>query len=509
MRYRYSFGNRLSYGITLDKDAGEPYGKSVFDFFSFHFKISDIHKTLKTICLGDYSVALGQGLIHENGFNIGKSAMALNVEKSNPSLSHYTSSNESNFLRGAAVGLRFAQNTEGVLFASYRQRDGNLMASQVENNPDKSLVISTLQLGGLHRTNNEIADKNAVGLVTLGGKVQRVLRGGMVALNLVYNHFDRTIEPQNKPYNLFTFRGRQLLNISTDFKFTYKNFHFFGETAFSDNGGVGTLNSVIIGLDKKLSLTILHRFFSLKYQAINAQPFAESARANDENGFYVGLEYKPNRTWTVNAYSDLWQYQWLRSRANGASIGSEYFLRIAFKTKNTEGYLQLKTKAKTENGDRPDSSKTNVLIDKTRSQLRFHFQYKISKGLELRNRLEWSQYEDETLSNGFMVYQDVLFSPPQYPVDISVRAAFFDTNSYQSAIYAFENDLMYNFTILPYYYQGSRFYVNISYKGIKNLLLELRLARTYLANQKTISSGLDEIEGNHRTDFKAQMRFSF
>ena len=105
--------------------------------------------------------------------------------------------------------------------------------------------------------------------------------------------------------------------------------------------------------------------------------------------------------------------------------------------------------------------------------------------------------------------QDLLWTSKNKKLHINGRIAYHNTSDYNTAIYAFENDLMYNFTILPYYYQGSRFYVNVSYKGIKNLLLELRLARTYLANQKTISSGLDEIEGNHRTDFKAQVRFSF
>jgi hypothetical protein len=509
MRYRYSFGTRLSYGFTLEKDAGEAFGKSVFDFWSIHFKINPKHKVLKTILLGDYSVALGQGLIHDNGFNLGKSALVLSIEKNNPPLRHYSSSNEANFMRGVALGLKMSQNTEGVIFASYRQRDGNLTAAIDATNLDDTVVISTLQNSGLHRTRLDSADKNAVGLMTFGGRIARTYRKGTIGINTVFNQFDRKIEPQNEPYNLYSFKGKKLLNISTDFKFTFKNVHVFGETALSDNLGWSTSNGIIVGLDKKLSFSTLYRYFSLRYQSINAQPFIESSRANDEQGLYMGFEYKPNRRWTTLFYADMWQHNWLKFRADAPSNGKEFFTKIQYKTKNTEGYIQVRTKTKEQNTTRPDTAKTNTLTPKTRTHIRLHFAYRVSRNLELRNRIEFSFYkDDEGTSKGFMAYQDVIYEFENRPLSISSRLAFFDTKDYQSAIYAYENDLINNFTILPYYYRGSRFYLNLSYKGFKNLLIEARLARTILTNRNTIGSGLEEIEGGSRTDVKVQLRWT-
>lgn len=510
MRYRYSFGTRLSYGFTLEKDAGEAFGTSVFDFWSAHFKINPKHKVLKTIVLGDYSVALGQGLIHDNGFNLGKSALVLSIEKNNAPLRQYSSSNEANFMRGVALGLKMSQNTEGVVFASYRRRDGNLKTVFDAANLDDSLVISTLQNSGLHRTNLDVADKNAVGLMTFGGRIARTYRKGTVGLNTVFNQFDRKIEPQNEPYNFNSFKGKQLLNFSTDYKLTFKNIHVFGETALSDNGGWATTNGVIIGFDKKLSFSTLYRFFSLTYQTINAQPFIESSRANDEKGLYMGFEYKINKRWTTLFYADMWQHNWLKFRADAPSNGQEFFTKMQYKSKNTEGYIQVRTKTKEQNATRPDTAKTNTLTPKTRTQVRLHFAYRVNKNLELRNRIEFSFYKDEDgISKGFMVYQDVKYELENTPLSISSRLAFFDTKDYQSAIYAYENDLINNFTILPYYYRGSRLYFNLSYKGFKNLLIEARLARTVLTNRNTIGSGLEEIEGSGRTDVKVQLRCTF
>ena len=520
-RYRYSFGNKLSYGMTLEKDAGERFNPKL-DFVSFHFQINNMYKGLKTLCLGDYSVSLGQGLIHENGFNLGKSALVLSTEKIAPPVKRYSSSNEANFLRGAAAHFDLSSlfggkrgNTEGVLFASYRQRDGNLIKPLTIDSSDNALIISALQSVGFHRTRAEIEDKNAVNLLTLGGRIFHTIRRGSIALNTVFNQFDKAIQPRDEPYNRHAFKGKNLLNISTDYKWTYKNVHLFGETALSDNLAYATLNGLILGLDKRLSFSALHRFFSLKYQALNAQPFSESSKINDENGLYIGLEYKLSKRFIISAYADFWQHQWWRFRVDAPSNGHEYFVKSAFKFKNTEGYIQLKTKTKQENTTRPDSAKINQIMDKTKAQMRFHFQNKLTKHLTLRNRLELSAYQDEQQSKGFVIWQDIIWKGTltakrtDDPLSITSRLAFFDTDNYQSAIYAFENDLMYNFNVQPYYYRGTRFYINVGYHFNKNMLLECRLARTHLTNKNTIGSGLDEIKGNHRTDVKVQVHFSF
>lgn len=510
-RHRYSFGNRLSYGFTFEKDAGERF-TPFFDFYSFHFKINNPIKDLKTLCLGDYSLSLGQGLIHENGFNLGKSALVLNIEKNNPPLKQYTSANEANFLRGIATQWQLTKHTEGVIFASLKKRDGNITQPLVIDNTDSTSVISGLQFVGLHRTKNEREDKNAVGLITLGGRVLSTVKRGSIAFNAVFNQFDKKIDPRDEPYNVFSFRGKTLLNVSGDYKYTYQNAHFFGETAMSDNSGWATLNGLLLGLDKRLSLAFLSRYVSKKYQALNAQPFAESSKSNNEKGIYAGFDFKIHKRWLFSAYADFWQYPWWRFRVDGSSNGFEFFTKLGYKLKQSEGYVQVRTKSRQENATRLDSVKVNALIQKTKTQIRFHWQNTYSKNLIFRNRLEFSLYQDAKLNRGFVIWQDVIYKCPllraaysDTPLSISSRLAFFDTDNYQSAIYAFENDLLYSFNVTPYYYRGTRFYTNISYQFNKKGRFEIRLARTYLANQSTIGSGFDQINTPHRTDVKMQL----
>jgi hypothetical protein len=450
---------------------------------------------------------------------MGKSAVVLGIEKEQPPLRQYTSANEANFMRGAAFHfdlgkniplLRGRKSAEGVIFFSYRRRDGNITSPLLPDPTDEKNVITALQFSGLHRTKNELADKNTVGILTFGGILKKNTKRGHIALNSVFNKMDKPLMPRNEPYNQYTLHGKSLFNISTDYNYTYQNFHFFGETALSNGNlfGYGTLNGLLIGLDKKLSISVLQRFFSLKYQVLNAQAFAESSRVNDENGLYIGLEYKINRRWTTGIYADVWRYQWLKFKADAPSNGREFFAKLTYRTKITEGYIQVRLKTKEENATRADSHKVNRLVEKNRLQIRANYLYRVHRYLELRNRLEWSFYHaDKNNSKGFVAWQDVIVNAFNFnknkKIGMSGRVAFFDTDDYASAIYGYENDLMYNFTVLPYYGQGLRFYLNFNVHLTKNITAEMRFSRTNYT-RKPLSQ-----EFNKLTDIKCQLNMHF
>ena len=64
-RIRYRYGNKISLGVTTEKDAGEEFFKGSqpngFDYYSAHFYLRDIGK-IKNLAIGDYHAQFGQGL---------------------------------------------------------------------------------------------------------------------------------------------------------------------------------------------------------------------------------------------------------------------------------------------------------------------------------------------------------------------------------------------------------------------------------------------------------------
>jgi hypothetical protein len=91
-----------------------------------------------------------------------------------------------------------------------------------------------------------------------------------------------------------------------------------------------------------------------------------------------------------------------------------------------------------------------------------------------------------------------------------LRFALFQTDSYDSRIYAYENDVQGYYSIPSYYYRGSRFYVMMNYNITQNIELWLRYSQTFYDNQNVISPGsLTEIDGNTKSEIRAQAMFKF
>jgi hypothetical protein len=129
----------------------------------------------------------------------------------------------------------------------------------------------------------------------------------------------------------------------------------------------------------------------------------------------------------------------------------------------------------------------------------------------LRARAEavWYDRDGDEAEQGFMVYTDFNYKPMLKRLSLNLRLQFFETDGFNSRIFAYENDVLYSFSIPPLSGKGFRWYTNINYDITRNISLWFRLARSYFPDQTSVGSGLDEIPFNHRTDYRAQIRFMF
>ena len=486
--------------------------KQGFDYYSAHFYLRDYNRTIKAIALGDYNVSFGQGLILYSGFGYGKSSAVISTKRGGRTLRPYTSVNELSFMRGGAVTLGLSDRLEVTALGSWRKRDGNISFPDTLDGEDPDFVqFSSLDIDGYHRTPSEIEDEKVIGQFTLGGQVKYKWDYGHIAFNGLWDRFDAPLIRNLQPYNQFYFNGRELSNFSLDYSFIYQNFNFFGETARSSNGAIATLNGVLIGLDRKVDMAILYRNFPQDYQALNANPFAETSGGRNEKGLYLGLEMRPIKHWTLSVYYDSWRHPWLRFFADAPTRGNEYRARLTY-------YLKRKLRVYWEAREEIKPFNLGGLniplaypIDGRLFQTRFHVSNQISKSLELRNRIDWGFFEDEVggRKKGFMVLQDVIFRPIDFPLSFTARYAIYDTDGYQIRFYHYENNLIYTFSIPAYYGKGTRFYLNLRYRPNPSLTLEARYAQTYWANSNSIGSGLELIDGPTRSHVSAQIKLKF
>jgi hypothetical protein len=254
----------------------------------------------------------------------------------------------------------------------------------------------------------------------------------------------------------------------------------------------------------------VHRFYDKKYQSLFSNGFGESTGTNNEQGLYSGITISPKSHWQIDAYMDFFGFPWLNFSVNAPAHGKDYLLQLTYRpNKKLEMYLRYRNKLKEENTS--DNVAMDYLVNTEKSGLRYNLSYKISKSVTLKSRVELSFYNKQfpSAEKGYLIYQDVDFKPLSSPVSFSMRFALFDTDSYDTRIYAYENDVLYAYSIPAYYYKGSRFYIVLKYAPFRFMDIWLRFAQTYYSNKNVVGSGLDEIDGKVKSEVKAEMRLRF
>ncbi len=512
-RYRFTKGDRISAGVTAEKDAGEAFfkgsNKKGFDFYSAHVFIKNPMRRVRSLALGDFAVTMGQGLLVYQGFAPRKSALSTLVSRSGRQLRPFTSVSEYDFFRGAAAIFDLGKKLDLLAFASTRQRDANLDTDDQNDDPD-AFFATSLQTSGLHRTANEIADRGAIQQNSAGATLKYRGRHLQVGANALYEHLDKPLERRPDLYNQYYFNGQTLLNLSLDYGLALRNLFFFGETARSRNGAIATVNGLVAALDRRVDVAIVLRNFARDYQSLNAKPFAETSGGLNEKGAYFGLQAQPTKRWRINAYFDQWRHDWLRFGVDAPSNGNEWLGRVTFTQKRKlEAYAQLRSEKKEENYS-GEPTHVDRLTLRHNLQARLHLSLKLGPAVEWRSRLDLGSSESSgTKVKGMAMFQELIIRPPSSPFTASTRFAVFSTGGYDVRFYAYERDVLNDFSIPAYYDRGSRFYANLGYRLSRQLRLELRYATTYYPNVTEVGTGNEATKGNKRSEVKVQVRGEF
>jgi hypothetical protein len=509
VRYKYSYKNLLQYGITAEKDAGEQFfkgaQKSGFDFYSAHFFVKNIG-IIKSLALGDFQVNLGQGLTQWMGLAFKKNSDVLNIKRQDDVLRPYNSAGEIFFHRGVGITLQ-KKFFEATAFISYRKLDANFVVDTL-NNED---FVSSLQTSGYHRTNSEVADKNVQRQFTVGGNISLTKNKFHLGINGVHYNFKYSINKTDELYNKFALSGNTWGNYSIDYSYTFKNMHFFGEAATTEKLDKAFINGLLISTDARVDLSFLYRKISKGYQSLYTNAFTESTFPTNENGFYAGISINPTDVLRIDAYADMYNFPWLKFRTDAPTAGNDYLLQLTYKpNKQIEMYSRYRSERKAINYN-PAVLVLNPVIIKPKQSWRTQLSYKLNPSFTFRTRAEvlWYDKNGSVPEQGFLTYVDAIYKPLRKQYSGNIRLQYFETDSYNSRMYAYENDVLYSFSIPVFYNKGYRYYLNFNYDITRKWSLWFRFAQSIYPDKNFIGSGLDEINSSKKTEIRIQTIFLF
>jgi hypothetical protein len=500
LRFLSQYKNLLSMGLNLQQDAGESFNNShqntAVDFISGHLALKN-YGSIKTLIIGDFHAEFGQGLSLWTSFARGKALLNPDIKKYARGIRSSSGSEENRFLRGIASTFNW-KNFDVSLFASSKSIDANIVSNSNQNE------VSALLNSGLHRSLSELEDRKSLQLSSWGAYVK--YSGAQLNLGFSLHQVDLNL-PVAAPsslYSRFNFQGSTLRNLSFDVDYVFKDINLFAEVARSQNGGYSTLIGLQSQPSDEFRLNSLFRYFSTDYQAFYHAAFSERA-SSGERGFYLGMSWNTSKIITWNAFVDVFEFKWPTFKSDFSSHGYDLATQLDFRfTRYFSLYVRLLKGLEQITSSNEESFGT--LTEKTFRQ-RLHLNFSASPNIFLGSRLELVDYNGE--SDGFIVFQDIKYQFQNIPFHFSLRYAFISTDSYDSRIYAYENDVLYAFSIPAYSGRANRFYGLLHYTLNNNMSLEARYSLTQYSDRNKISSGLQEVNGNRLSQVKIQIRVKF
>lgn len=504
-RYRYNYTDFISAALVMEKDAGEHLfnRKTGLDHISGNIYFQKLG-IFKKLVIGDYSLQFGQGLALWSGFALGKGADVTSIAAKDFGLRPYSSSNEASFFRGTATTIAIGNNLELTSFISFRKLDASL-----KTNADQSPTLENINSSGLHRTATELKNQKSQEQFLYGGALQYgkgQFNMGLVAYNSQYQHPFTT---GKQLYNKYAFAGKDLVNATIHYNYTYKNIYFYGELAQSIGSGQALVQGMIASISPKVSSAVLYRDYQRHYHSFFSNAIGEGSEANNERGWYAGVNYMPDKQLLLFFYTDYFRFPWLKYRIDAPSAGYETILQTNYTPNKTDRIsIRYKREQKAQN---PETGSTATALQQVLKQnFRLEAKWNLNDRFSFQHRGEIVHYQKASIDEmGYLVCQDINYKPLSSMLTGNFRLSYFHTASYNSRLYAYEDDVLHGSGFGIYHGKGIRSFLNLRYRLMKPLDVWFRYAISVYSDAETLGSGLDEIQGNSKSDVKIQIRYQF
>lgn len=500
IRYRYHYKQEVLYGLTLEKDAGEPVCKQGFypyDYWSGYVMLRPKNKPWSVV-VGDYNVYGGRGLLLGKLQFGGKAEQMRVLKRPQTQFKAHTSADESRYFRGIAAAYQ-AKAWRAVAYFSYRKLDGRYDNLSHD-------TVRTILTSGLHRTLSEIAARRTLACLTMGASVDYVAQRWGLSANAIVTHYGSMVSPQERAYNKYYFRGQTAVGSSLSYYALLGRISAVGEWAVDGKGHLAVENSLNYRVSQRLAFNVQQRHFSYRFVSINGQALQQGSRVANEQGVMLGVRYLPIQRLELMGYVDLFRFP--RPTFNA------YF-------NNTSGFEAALQ------GQYSFSNRFKLQCRYQAKQKQYNFTYNKERLLErritqkLRTALlwTWSHFDCNVQADVVNAYRQsgqsawgAMLSTrvgwkPLTAFQLKAFTSLFMTDDYDSRVYAYEPQLLHTMSFSSFFNQGWRGVLLINWQCCKLLTLSLRYGALKYFNRSAQSSGTETIHSSWKNDVSLQVIF--
>jgi hypothetical protein len=477
---------QVEVSYLLDKDSGET---SITDFQAAYATIRR-DGILSQVTVGDMSAEFGQGLVlwAPGGYFRGYETVS-QAARSPARVKGHRSSMENGALRGAHTGFKHSWFSMDAVFSrsaldAYLNDDG---------------TVRRLAETGLHREGWELDAKDALredlfAAHAAAGQSKAFLLEATY-LNSRYDPRFSTGDTGSQGTNAFYFTGDKLSVGGIGARLALSQVDLFGEAAMMNGGSKAFLLGWVFEI-KRVEVATVFRSYDKDYYNLRASSFSGGNPWN-ERGVYLGLQTRV-RDSKLNFYVDGVQHPGPTSREDFATSGYEAVASV--ERRYTNGITtKLRGKLSKRDESVADPEDPYARISGTSTRQTYYGDVTWDPGRPLSFRLRYSNVRAGDGERGSLVFAGFSYRT-EGVVRLRGRVIYYDTSSYESRVYEYEDELPGRVTLDPLWGEGMRWYVLLGIRGKK-----LGASAKFAQNRPADTNG----ETSTSSEFGLQLDFAY
>ena len=479
-KYKFTAGN-ISGGVTIEKDPGEAFISGYPpqpDFVSANLAYNG-HGIVRRLVVGDFSARFGQGTNINTGIRTGLSLTSPGYMSASDEIKPYTSTDENNFFRGVAADLSL-KNLELFIYWSNHNSDATL-GSFSGTNKD---IIESFYSTGLHNSSSSLQKKDAYSEIVYG--VTTSYNFKVVRIGFAWSG-DRlslpVMTPGNDPEKIHDFKGDRKDQFSGYYSCMIKKILIYGELTGTENNNYAFVNGLSFRPSDRMTINALYRNYDEGYSAFHGRgPGMRSATGNEE-GVLANVNFEAAKHLFISAGADFHYFPWLKYRCSSPSSGRKQEVRIKY-LPDEKLRAEIVYQHRLTVFDEPEATGIPEQRQLVTKSIKGSARYDFSGNLALATRIDY-KLVNPSESTGVLLSQDIIYKWRQVPFTLWFRYCLFRTDDWDSRLYAYENDLLYSFSIPALSGKGSRSYIMGKFEISDNMEMRVKYGITSLIEDNT------------------------
>jgi len=485
--------NRTEIGGQIEKDPGEV----KFTNYSTFYCSMSFSRIPFNVIVGDYGIRASQGLVLWDGIDFSNFSDAKIFENRNgEGMRPHRSTDENMFFRGVSTNIDL-KYINAQFFYSFKKLNATV---------DTTGIILNIDNSGLFRTKSELGKYHSASEKVMGYRTCEYILPG---LRLGQTGYVASYSNQLLLKNGTTRQGIYMHGY--DFSFTKGKACIFAEVAMDVNRKRASVFGILYNPEPSITMSILSRKYPSCFESIYGNFFTmRDSYKEDEEGVYCAIGLKLFKNTSIYSYYDQFKLKNYHEYTIFTGCGNRFLFKIESKiSDNLTCYLRFTRKNSPELIETFDSygRTMKILSERAQNNIKLVSYLNSSSDLQLMTSAEIINvfYDKRNNESGAILWQEVKWLIKEF-LSIRFRVSGFETDSYDSRLYDWEEDSPGVYTSKFVYGQGIKWFLLMNFSVLKKYYFSLKYTQMIKGGVKYIGSGLDRIEGNEKSAIYLQLK---